>query len=172
MLGQTGICEISSGYIHGNGKLHAFSAPFHHIFTNCFPYIVIQLGNKAVLLKDGNKHTRIHKSKLRMYPSYQSFRTGNLLCLRIDLRLVIHPELLLLNRFIHALDNQLLHMNLFAHSIIIGSKIFSIYILDGMDGNTCSVTHVLYRNISSACSLINTEFDHQIGNRGLFYQLL
>ena len=70
MLYQVSMIYILAGYIDGDRHyLISLIHPLPELFTGLLPDINIQLTDKTVLFKNGNKNTRRNKSSFRMPPA-------------------------------------------------------------------------------------------------------
>ena len=108
------------------------------------PYKLVQLCDKAVLLKQGDELARGHDSQFRMIPPYQCLRSCQGSVPDPVLGLQINLKLPFCQGSLHAVRDRLLQQKPAAQLLIIISKISSILPLDALGGQQRPITHLLY----------------------------
>ena len=90
---QICLIDIGSRDIDGvRNEGQTLVAPFAQLITYTFPYLLIQLIDKSVFLKEWNEFVRRQESKIRMCPAHECLSADHAVVLQTIFRLEINGK--------------------------------------------------------------------------------
>ena len=165
-LRQVRLADVRAGHVDGDGNDRvALIQPGAQCGGRLVPDELVEPGNEAVFLKQGDELPRGQEAPLGMNPAHQGLRPGQGIVVEAEFGLQVHAELPLGQGILHDVGDGLLPQELAPEGIVINCQVAVVVPLDAVRGQQGPVAHLVDAH-AAVDDFIDPEFQHHV-SRGV-----